>query len=60
MILHIVVQIRDRLTLRQSAIFNPHLPGRLVHPYQLDESISNFRASGVLFYFYSISNRYSC
>ena len=23
--------------------FNPHLPSEPVHPYQLDESISNFR-----------------
>ena len=34
---------------------NPHLPGGLVHPYQLDESISNFRGVwstfSFLFYF---------
>ena len=25
-----------------SSKFNPHLPNELVHPYQLDKSISNF------------------
>ena len=39
---------------------NPHLPSGPVHPYQLYESISNLGVSGVLFHFYSISNRYSC
>ena len=35
--------------------FNPHLPSGPIHPYQLDESISNFRGAwctfSVLFYF---------
>ena len=26
-----------------SPVLNPHLPNRLFHPYQLDESILNFR-----------------
>ena len=35
--------------------FNPHLPSVPVHPYQLDESISNFRGVWCTFHFYSIS-----
>ena len=31
-----------------------------IHPYQMDESISNFRGFWCTFSFYSISNRYSC
>ena len=26
-----------------NGLYNPHLPSGLVHPYQLDEFISNFR-----------------
>ena len=40
---------------RNAANINPHLPSRPVHPYQLDESISNFRgvwfSFSFLFYF---------
>ena len=33
--------------------FNPHLPSASVHPYQLEESISNFLGvSGVLSFFF--------
>ena len=39
---------------------NPHLPNEPFHPYQLDESISNFRGVWCAFSFYSISNRNSC
>ena len=39
---------------------NPHLPNGLFHPYQLDESISNFRVSGLLFHLCLIFNRNSC
>ena len=31
--------------------FNPYLPSGLVHPFQLDESISSFRGSSVLIHF---------
>ena len=38
-----------------SHVLNPHLPSGPVHPYQLDESISNFRGVwctfSFLFYF---------
>ena len=41
--------------------FNQHLPSGPVHPYQLDESISNILGvSGILFHFYYILNRNSC
>ena len=32
-------------------LISPHFPSGLIHPYQLDESISNFRVSGVRFSF---------
>ena len=31
-----------------------------VHPYQLTSALPVLGVSGVLFHFYSISNRYSC
>ena len=37
----------------------PNKPIGLVHPYQLDESISILGMSGVPFHFYSILNRHS-
>ena len=32
-------------------LFNPHLPSEPIHPYQLDESISNFRGVWCIFSF---------
>ena len=32
--------------------FNPFMPNVFSHPYQLDESISNFRVAGVYFSFF--------
>ena len=32
-------------------VFNPHLPSGSIHPYQLDESISNFRGVWCTFSF---------
>ena len=40
-----------------SLVMNPHLPSGPVHPYQLDESIPNFRGVWCTFSFYSVSNR---
>ena len=43
--------------------FNPHLPNGLFHPYQLDESVSNFRnvwCTVSFFFFVVVSNRNSC
>ena len=34
-----------------SVVLNPHLPSGLSHPYQLDESISNFRCVWCTFSF---------
>ena len=39
--------------------FNPHLPSRSVHPYQLDESISKFLAAGLVYCFIFIFDRNS-
>ena len=36
-------------------LINPHLPSGPICPYHLDESISNFKVSGVLFLFFIIS-----
>ena len=36
-------------------LINPHLPSGPICPYHLDESISNFRVSGVRFLFFIIS-----
>ena len=41
-------------------IINPHLLSGLFHPYQLDDPFPILGVFGVLFHFYSISNRYSC
>ena len=38
--------------LENSEKFNPHLPSGPVHPYQLDESVSNFGVSGALFHYF--------
>ena len=35
------------------APFNPFMPSVFSYPYQLDESISNVRAVGGIFHFYS-------
>ena len=37
------VMRRLKLQLQVLSVINPHLPSGPIHPYQLDESISNFR-----------------
>ena len=36
------LQNKDRTASLERSVVNPHLPSGLFHPYQLDESISNF------------------
>ena len=48
------------LTVATRCTFNPYMTSGPVHPYQLNESISNLGVYGILFYFYSIVNRNSC
>ena len=40
--------------------FNPFMPNKFSRPYQLDESISNFRVVGWYFHFYSNFKRNFC
>ena len=56
---HFCVKILGLFSIKQSesskVLINPHLPSGPVHPYQLDESISNFRdvwCTFFIFFFY--------
>ena len=48
MLIHFNIS-ENHLTLKGLKEFNPHLPSGSVHPYQLDESISNFRGVWCIF-----------